>query len=195
MYFLHGGNMNKKQNKIYEKFPIFNKGKITKNENSNKSLKKITFLIILIIIVILLTYGYSMAKTIEQVIIKSEAKIAEPIFVIENDESIKITNKNNNGIYNFKIKNYDINNNRTETDLKYYIEILSDIDDSINIELYENDKKINLYENKTEYLEILKDEKKEKKYKVKIMYKDNLNIQEDIVDKINIIVHAEQINM
>ena len=185
--------MNKKQNKIYEKFPIFNKGKITKN--SNKSLKKITFLIILIIIVILLTYGYSMAKTIEQVIIKSEAKIAEPIFVIENDESIKITNKNNNGIYNFKIKNYDINNNRTETDLKYYIEILSDIDDSINIELYENDKKINLYENKTEYLEILKDEKKEKKYKVKIMYKDNLNIQEDIVDKINIIVHAEQINM
>ena len=135
-----------------------------------------------------------MAKTMEEFIIKGKAEIAQPIFIVENNPSIDITAINNYGIYTFKVKNYNEQNKITETDLKYYIEILSNTDNSINIELYQNENKINLTNNKTEYIEISKDKKEEREYKIKITYdKNKSNTINDIMEKIQVKVHTEQI--
>lgn len=187
--------MNKKENIKYNNLPIISKGKINKeNKINQKNSKFITMSFIIFIIIILLMCGYSMAKIIEQVIIKGEAKIAEPILLIENNPSLDITATRNYGIYTFKVKNYNEENKITETDLKYYIEILSNTDNSINIELYQNENKINLNNNKTEYIQISKDKKEEREYKIKITYdKNKSNTIEDIMEKIQVKVHTEQV--
>ena len=52
---------------------------------------------------------------------------------------INITNQNQEGIYEFKIKNFEDENNITSVEMEYYIEILTDISDLIKIELYKKD--------------------------------------------------------
>ena len=97
-------------------------------------------------------------------------------------------------IYTFKVKNYNEKNKITETDLQYYIEILSNTDNSINIELYQNENRINLNNNKTEYIQISKDKKEEREYKIKITYdKNKSNTINDIMEKIQVKVHTEQV--
>lgn len=186
--------MDKKENTKYAMLPIISKGKIYKEEKTKqKSLRNITGVLIIFIIILLLFCGYSMAKAIEEVIIKGKAEIAEPILIIENNPSIDITALNNHGIYTFKVKNYNEQNKITETDLKYYIEILSNTDNSINIELYQNENKINLDNNRTEYMKISKDKKQEIEYKIKITYdKNKSNTINDIMEKIQVKVHTEQ---
>lgn len=186
--------MSKKENVKYSNLPIINTGKIYKEEKvEQKNSRLVTVALIIFIIILLLFCGYSMAKTIEEVIIKSNAQIAEPILIIENDPSIDITAAKNYGIYNFKIKNYNEENRITETDLKYYIEILSNVDNSIKIELYQGEKQIELNNNRTEYIQISKDKKEEREYKIKITYdKDKSNSISDIMEKIQVRVHTEQ---
>ena len=178
--------MNKKENAIIQK------GKIYKNESKDgKNGKLLTATLVIIIVILLMFCGYSMAKIIGEVIIRGQAQIAEPILVIENNPSIDITETN--GEYCFKVKNYNEENKLSETDLKYYIEILSNLDDSINIELYQNENKINLIDNKTEYIKISKDKKEERNYKIKITYdKNKTNTINDIMEKIQVRVHTEQ---
>lgn len=187
--------MNKKENIKYSNLPIINKGKLYKEENVNtKNSKLLTGILVIFIIILLLFCGYSMAKSIEEFIIKGKAEIAEPILVVENNPSIDITALNNSGIYTFKIKNYNEQNQVTQADLKYYIEILSNTDDSINIELYQNENKINLNNNRTEYIQISKDKKEEREYKIKITYdKNKSNTINDIMEKIQVKVHTEQV--
>lgn len=186
--------MSKKENVKYSNLPIINTGKIYKEEKiEQKNSRLVTVALIIFIIILLLFCGYSMAKTIEEVIIKSNAQIAEPILIIENDPSIDITAAKNYGIYNFKIKNYNEENRITETDLKYYIEILSNVDNSINIELFQGENQIELNNNRTEYIQISKDKKEEREYKIKITYdKDKSNSISDIMEKIQVRVHTEQ---
>lgn len=187
--------MNKKENIKYTNLPLINRGKIYKKENKNiKSSKFITGAIITFIIILLLFCGHSMAKVIEEVIINSQTKIAEPILEIENNPSVDITATNNYGEYIFKIKNYNKENKITETDLKYYIEILSNTDNSVNIELFQNENKINLNNNRTEYIQISKDKKEEREYKIKITYdKEKSNTINDILGRIQVKVHTEQV--
>lgn len=187
--------MNKKENIKYANLPIINTGKIYKKENTEKkSYRIITGILVMFIIIILLFCGYSMAKTIEEIILKSDTQIAEPILIIENNPTIDLTATNYTGIYTFRIKNYNEENKLTEVDLKYYIEILSDVDDSISIELYQNENKINLNENRTEYIEISKDQKEEREYKIQIKYDKNKSTNlADIMQKIQIKVHSEQV--
>ena len=142
---------------------------------------------ILSIIVIIMLCGYSMAKCIDEYIIKGRMKIAEPILEIENNPIINITESQNYGEYIFKIRNYNNKEKITETDLKYYIEISPKLDNSINLELYQNEDEIKLTDNKTEYIKISKDQKEEREYKIKILYdKSNKIAVEDILeDSIN----------
>lgn len=148
---------------------------------------------ILSIIVIIMLCGYSMAKCIDEYIIKGRMKIAEPILEIENNPIINITESQNYGEYIFKIRNYNNKEKITETDLKYYIEISPKLDNSINLELYQNEDEIKLTDNKTEYIKISKDQKEEREYKIKISYdKSNKIAVEDILEKIQVKVHTEQ---
>ncbi len=187
--------MEKKENIKYEKLPIINIGKIHKEENKDtKNSRIITEVFVFFIIILLLFCGYSMAKTIEQVIIKSNAQIAEPILIVENDPSTDITAEKKQGVYSFRIKNYDEKDNLTEADLKYYIEILSNIDNSVKIELFQGENKLELNNNKTEYIQISKEKKEEREYKIKIMYdKDKSTSISDIMEKIQVKVHTEQV--
>ena len=148
---------------------------------------------ILSIIVIIMLCGYSMAKCIDEYIIKGKMKIAEPILEIENNPIINITESQNYGEYIFKIRNYNNKEKITETDLKYYIEISPKLDNSINLELYQNDDEIKLTDNKTEYIKISKDQKEERGYKIKITYDKNNTVEVgDILEQIQVKVHTEQ---
>ena len=174
--------------------PIIKKGKLNKEEKNNeKNTKIITAILIIFIIILLLFSGYSMARVLEEVIVKGRAEIAEPILIVENNPSIDITAEKNYGEYTFKIKNYD-ENNLTQTDLKYYIEILSNNDSAVKFELYQGESKIDLKDNKTEYIQISKDTKEEREYKIKIKYDKNVNTSiNDILEKIQVKVHTEQV--
>ncbi|MCI8616738.1 MAG: hypothetical protein HFJ60_00485 [Clostridia bacterium] len=187
--------MSKKENIKYANLPIVNKSKIAKEEIKNeKNLKLITTILIFIIVILVLFCGYSMAKAVDQILINGKGEIAEPILIIENNPSIDITALNNYGTYTFKIKNFNQQNKVTETDLKYYIEILSNVDESIIIELYQEKDKINLINNKTDYIHISKEEKQEIEYKIIIRYdKEKSNNIYDIMEKIQVKVHTEQV--
>lgn len=186
--------MDKKESVKYMNVPIIQKGKLKKNESKDsKNNRLITATLIIIIVILLMFCGYSMAKVIGEVIINGQAQIAEPILVIENNPSVDITETEKYGEYCFKIKNYNEQNKLSETDLKYYIEILSNLDDSIKMELYQDENKINLVDNKTEYITISKDKKDERDYKIKITYdKNKTNTINDIMEKIQVRVHTEQ---
>lgn len=186
--------MSKKDNIKYSNLPIISKGKIYKeNMVEERGSKVVITIFIITIICVLLFCGYSMGKSIEEFIIKSKAEIAEPILVVENNPSIDITALNNTGIYTFKVKNYNEKNQITQIDLKYYIEILHNENDLVNIELYENENKIDLDNNKTEYISISKDKKEEREYKIKITYnKEESNTINDIMEKIQVRVYSEQ---
>lgn len=159
----------------------------------HKENNKLMTSFILSIIVIIMLCGYSMAKCIDEYIIKGRMKIAEPILEIENDPIINITESQNYGEYIFKIRNYNNKEKITETDLKYYIEISPKLDNSINLELYQNEDEIKLTDNKTEYIKIPKDQKEEREYKIKITYDKNNTVEVgDILEQIQVKVHTEQ---
>lgn len=187
--------MNKEDNIKYSNLPIISKDKKYTNNNTDSKSSRILIVFLMIFIIILLLFcGYSMAKSIEEYIIKSRAEVAEPILVVENNPSIDITASKKIGTYSFKVKNYNEQNKITQTDLKYYIEILSNIDNSVNIEVYQNEKKINLSNNRTDYILISKNKKEEREYKIKITYdKNSSNSINDIMEKIQVKVHTEQV--
>ena len=155
--------------------------------------RKIKKTIIIFAIIVLFLGGCSMAKISENFKIKGQAEIAEPIFIVENNPSIDITGTKRGGEYAFKIKNYNSQNKITDASLKYYIEILPKLDKSINVELYQNENKIELKDNKTEYIKISKNQKIENNYKIKIKIDDAITEHtKDILEKIQVRVHAEQ---
>lgn len=162
-------------------------------------IKKKEFIIIatIIIIVILFFSGFSMGKAYSRTDINGDTEIANPIIKVEYSNPINITNKNQEGIYEFKVKNYEettnLEKNITQVALNYYIEILNPIDKSIKIELYKNEEKIGFNENKTETFYMPKNTEKIDNYKMIISYnkKDNINMI-DIMQELQIKVHSEQ---
>ena len=155
---------------------------------------KILITIIIIFIISMLFVGYTFAKSIESVMIKATSQIAEPILVIENDPSLDITAIENEATYNFTIKNYNENEKITEIKLKYYIELSSNVDESIDIKLYEHENEIQLNENITEYIEVSNKEKEEKQYQIKVKYDESKSESiSEIMEKIQVRVHAEQV--
>ena len=185
--------LNKNQSLKYINLPIFCKEKIQKEEE-RKSNKFLTAGFIIFIIMLLMFCGYSMAKSIEDYVINAKAQIAEPILIVENNPAIDITETKNYGEYIFKIKNYNDQGKLSECDLKYYIEILTKLDNSINIELYQGENKIELHNNKNRILwKLKKNQKEDREYKIKVTYdNENTEVGNDILEKIQIKVHTEQ---
>lgn len=162
-------------------------------------IKKKEFIIIatIIIIVILFFSGFSMGKAYSRTDISGDTEIANPIIKVEYGNPINITNKNQEGIYEFKVKNYEettnLEKNITQVGLNYYIEILNPIDKSIKIELYKNEEKVEFNENKTKTFYMPKNTEKIDNYRMIINYnkKDNINMT-DIMQELQIKVHSEQ---
>ena len=156
--------------------------------------KVIIIIFVALIILIFFFSGFSMGKEFTKKDIKGNTKVAKPLLEVENGSSLEINNFNKEGVYEFKIKNYNKQGEKTEVDLEYYIEVLNDFENTgIEINLFRNEQKIDINNNKTEKFILSKDEIKEDNYKLEVLYNEDKNINmEDIISQLQIKVHSEQ---
>lgn len=158
-----------------------------------KRKRKITLIIIISLILAFFFSGFSLGKEISNIEINSNNEIAKPILKIENSEKVDINNKNQEGSYEFKIKNHNETGEITQVDLEYYIEIISPVNDAISLKLYKGNEEIALENNKTKTFLLSKDKKQEDSYKMEIKYNEAQNTgAEDIFQEIQVKVHSEQ---
>lgn len=178
----------KKTEKLNEENKIIKlnvtKGKIKKRE--------VVLLLIVLMVISLFISGYSMGKSMSTTQINSTTEIAKPILEVENNPEITITSTNKESTYDFKVKNYNANEEITQVDLLYTVEILTKTDESITFKLYKNDEEIPLEENKSEEFLLSKDKKQEDNYKLKILYDKEKAQGRDIFQNVQIKVHTEQ---
>lgn len=203
---------NIKKEKIFNKIPKnnspnniakINKAKINKSEFniaktifSNKAINKkyILLFLLFIILIIFLFSKNSLGKQMSNTKINTNSEIAKPILIVENNPAIDITNKNNKGYYDFKIKNYNELGEINEIELRYNIEILNEENKAITFKLYKGEEELLLEKNKTKDMIIKKNEKQEENYKLEITYDKNLvSSLEDIIQNVQIKVHSEQL--
>lgn len=180
-----------------------NKAKINKFEFniaktifSNKAINKkyILLFLLFIILIIFLFSKNSLGKQMSNTKINTNSEIAKPILIVENNPAIDITNKNNKGYYDFKIKNYNELGEINEIELRYNIEILNEENKAIKFKLYKGEEELLLEKNKTKDMIIKKNEKQEENYKLEITYDKNLvSSLEDIIQNVQIKVHSEQL--
>ena len=64
--------------------------------------------------------------------VNTTTQIAKPIMIVENNPTIDITTIKNTGYYDFKVKNYNEENQVNQIELKYWIEIISKYDETIS---------------------------------------------------------------
>lgn len=118
--------------------------------------------------------------------------ISNPIFIVEGKETTKISEINNIGYYEFSIKNFN-KNLTSEIGFLYTIEIISDTDECIQFELYNETSQIALQNLKTESIAIKGNEPIEHKYKLKVVYdKTKGNKGKNILEEVQVKVHSEQ---
>ena len=96
-------------------------------------------MIIVLIILTPITY----AKYIDTLKMNFNYKIANPIFNIEEGDIAQINITNNIGYYEFSINNYK-NEEISDVSFWYIIEVVSDIEDNIEFELYQEDNLVAL---------------------------------------------------
>ena len=135
---------------------------------------------VLTIVIIMLSSNMVYAKYIASDKINSVFNVATPIFIVEGKETTKISEINNIGYYEFSIKNFN-QTSISETGFLYTIEILSNTDESIQFELYNEEVQIPLEKLKTQQLAIKANEKIEQNYKLKV-----------ILEEVQLKVHSEQ---
>lgn len=198
---------NIKREKIFNKIPKNNShnniAKINKAEFNiakkiftNKAINKkyILLFLLFIILIIFLFSKNSLGKQMSNTKINTNSEIAKPILIVENNPAIDITNKNNKGYYDFKIKNYNELGEINEIELRYNIEILNEENKAIKFKLYKGEEELLLEKNKTKDMIIKKNEKQEENYKLEITYDKNLvSSLEDIIQNVQIKVHSEQL--
>lgn len=157
--------------------------------------KEITVILIVFFVMLLFLTGYSLGKGFTKIEVNGNTKIAKPIIEVENASTLELNNENSEGVYEFKVRNYNSNGEITDVNLEYYIEILNDLDDNnaIKIKLLKNDEEIAINDNKTEKFYLEKEEMQEDVYKMEISYDKTENISmKDIMELIQIKVHSEQ---
>ena len=144
-------------------------------------------------VLILFFSGYSMGKEYSHTKIQTTAKIAEPIMVVESSPKINMDGEKEKEAYCFKVKNYKENNAITQVYLQYYIEILSETEESISFKLYKNQEEIKLEKNKTTAMKLGKEKVQEDCYQLEILYdKEKNTTDKNILQEIQIKVHSEQ---
>ena len=118
--------------------------------------------------------------------------VAIPIIKLEGEQKLIINNNQENKVYNLAVKNYDENEQITQVELEYYIEIISKKNDDINFKIYKEKKELNINNNKTEKFLLTKENKQQDNYKIEILL--NKKISEDILQNVEIKVYSEQKN-
>lgn len=151
-------------------------------------LKVIAFVLILFLLFI---FRSSFASFFSKIRGTSTTDIAEPIFVMENTEKKLLNDENTEVDYYFNIKNFN-ENGKSQTDLKYIIEIQPNLDPTINLTLYKDNEIIKLEKQKTDYIEIKHDTNITHSYRLKVKYeREKSNSTTDI--KENVFIKASAI--
>ncbi len=185
-------NKAKKNKSKINKVEVNTANTIFSKKTSNKNY--ILLFLLFIILIIFLFSKNSLGKQMSNTKINTNSEIAKPILIVENNPAIDITNRNNKGYYDFKIKNYNELDEINEIELRYNIEILNEENKAITFKLYKGEEELLLEKNKTKDMIIKKNEKQEENYKLEITYDKNLvNSLEDIIQNVQIKVHSEQL--
>lgn len=171
------------------------KNKIINFAKSNILKKKVLFFIIILALVINAFNSYVLAKYSTEFIINTSAKIAKPIVKVEGEETKEITVLAPHASYLFSVKNYNEKEEINEVKMKYYIEIISDKIELLEISLYKEEKEILLTDNKTEEMELKIGEKQEDEYCLDVKFLGN--VEEDLLENVKanlqIKIHSIQI--
>ncbi len=167
----------------------FTKGKIVKGKIRKR---EVVLLLIIVMVITLFISGYSMGKGVSETKVNANTEIAKPILEVENNPEITITATSQKSTYDFKVKNYNTNDEITQIDLLYTVEILTKTDESITFKLYKNEKEVPLENNKSQEMLLTKNEKKEDNYRLEILYNEQKAQARDVFQDIQIKVHTEQ---
>ncbi len=154
--------------------------------------KEIIKIIVVAFVLTIILSTISLGKYFNKTKINVNSGVAIPIIKLEGEQKLIINNNQGNKVYNLAVKNYDENEQITQVELEYYIEIISKKNDDINFKIYKEEKELNINNNKTEKFLLTKENKQRDNYKIEILL--NKKISEDILQNVEIKVYSEQKN-
>ena len=154
--------------------------------------KEIIKIIVVAFVLTIILSTLSLGKYFNKTKINVNSGVAIPIIKLEGEQKLIINNNQENKVYNLAVKNYDENEQITQVELEYYIEIISKKNDDINFKIYKEEKELNINNNKTEKFLLTKENKQQDNYKIEILL--NKKISEDILQNVEIKVYSEQKN-
>ena len=154
--------------------------------------KEIIKIIVVAFVLTIILSTISLGKYFNKTKINVNSGVAIPIIKLEGEQKLIINNNQGNKVYNLAVKNYDENEQITQVELEYYIEIISPKNDNINLKIYKEEKELNINNNKTEKFLLTKENKQQDNYKIEILL--NKKISEDILQNVEIKVYSEQKN-
>lgn len=154
--------------------------------------KEIIKIILVAFVLTIILSTISLGKYFNRTKINVNSGVAIPIIKLEGEQKLIINNNQENKVYNLAVKNYDKNEQITQVELEYYIEIISKKNDDINFKIYKEEKELNINNNKTEKFLLTKENKQRDNYKIEILL--NKKISEDILQNVEIKVYSEQKN-
>ena len=154
--------------------------------------KEIIKIILVAFVLTIILSTISLGKYFNKTKINVNSGVAIPIIKLEGEQKLIINNNQENKVYNLAVKNYDKNEQITQVELEYYIEIISKKNDDINFKIYKEEKELNINNNKTEKFLLTKENKQRDNYKIEILL--NKKISEDILQNVEIKVYSEQKN-
>ncbi len=162
-------------------------------EKKEKKPSKIFLLIFLLLLLLLgILIGISFAKYQSKVTGQGFASIAKPVLEIKKEQSLLLTAFAPKASYVFEVRNYK-EDELNQVDMEYYIEIISNTDESIQFALYQGNKQIPLTQNKTATIKLGKDQKQTHSYRLEITY-DNTKgtLGKDINENVEVKIHSIQ---
>ena len=154
--------------------------------------KEIIKIIVVAFVLTIILSTISLGKYFNKTKINVNSGVAIPIIKLEGEQKLIINNNQENKVYNLAVKNYDENEQITQVELEYYIEIISKRNDDINFKIYKEEKELNINNNKTEKFLLTKENKQKDNYKIEIIL--NKKMSENILQNIEIKVCSEQKN-
>lgn len=154
--------------------------------------KEIIKIIVVAFVLTIILSTISLGKYFNKTKINVNSGVAIPIIKLEGEQKLIINNNQGNKVYNLAVKNYDENEQITQVELEYYIEIISKKNDNINFKIYKEEKELNINNNKTEKFLLTKENKQRDNYKIEILL--NKKISEEILQNVEIKVYSEQKN-
>lgn len=152
--------------------------------------KEIIKIILVAFVLTIILSTISLGKYFNKTKINVNSGVAIPIIKLEGEQKLIINNNQENKVYNLAVKNYDENEQITQVELEYYIEIITKKNDDINFKIYKEEKELNINNNKTEKFLLTKENKQQDNYKIEILL--NKKISEDILQNVEIKVYSEQ---